>query len=194
MYILTAGLWEKFFDFRLVPVVLYVGLFSAGGFVLAHSKKWLLFYIPLTVFGIALRFISEGFWLQALSIVLLTFSHILLFRQIFTHIVKPTTLLGDRLLSGVVGYLLLGMFWALQLQWPLLEAADAIRFTGNGGSVADYELLYYSFVTLTTLGFGDITPMTWLAKAISIFTSLSGVLYLAIFVAAIVASADFRRE
>jgi len=192
VYILTSGLWQDPVNTLVLPVLLYVGLFAAGGFLIANSKRWLLLYILVTLSGIALGLNNEIIALRAGSIVLLSLSHVLLFRQLFIHIMKPTTLLGDRLLSGVAGYLLLSIFWALQMQWSLLETNEAIQNHVTGEFiVAGPELLYYSIVTLTTLGFGDISPMTWLAKAISAFTSFSGVLYLAIFISAIVGSADF---
>ena len=194
IYILTCGLWQKFTGSHIIPVALYVALFGAGGFVLANSRKWLAVYLLLAIFGIAFGAYADRNILQIVSIVLLTGSHILLFRQLFLHILKPTTLLQDRILSGIAGYLLLGIFWALQMEWPLLESAGAIiRNQPASDFIAAQDVLYYSFVTLTTLGYGDMAPVTWLAKAVSIFTSLSGVLYLAIFISAIVGSSDFRR-
>ena len=54
-------------------------------------------------------------------------------------------------------------------------AADA------GGDFLVFE--YYSFVTLTTLGFGDITPLTRMAKAFSVLEAVIGQLYLVVVVA-----------
>ena len=56
------------------------------------------------------------------------------------------------------------------------------------------ERLYFSFVTLTTLGYGDIVPVNSFAKVIVIFTTLSGVLYLAVFVATLVGGLKHARN
>jgi len=48
------------------------------------------------------------------------------------------------------------------------------------------EFIYFGFVTLSTLGYGDITPSTPMARSMSIFTSLLGQLYLVIIMALII--------
>lgn len=61
---------------------------------------------------------------------------------------------------------------------------------GNIPAVVDYgfsSFLYFSFVTLTTLGYGDITPMTPMARNVSIIEAVIGQFYLAVLVARLVA-------
>jgi hypothetical protein len=53
----------------------------------------------------------------------------------------------------------------------------------EGGEEATRYFLYYSFVTLTTLGYGDITPVTGLARSLSILEAVIGQLYLVVQVA-----------
>jgi hypothetical protein len=71
--------------------------------------------------------------------------------------------------------------------WDLVPNA----FSGNisAGSIAGArlrEMLYYSFVSLTTVGYGDITAVSPLARALSVLEVLSGVLYLGVLVARLV--------
>ena len=49
-----------------------------------------------------------------------------------------------------------------------------------------YKMIYFSFVTLTTLGYGDITPQTPQAKSIVVLVTLTGQLYLAVLMAMLV--------
>jgi hypothetical protein len=51
-----------------------------------------------------------------------------------------------------------------------------------------FDLIFYSFVTLTTLGYGDITPITSPARALTVLEAITGVFYLAIFIARLVGS------
>jgi voltage-gated potassium channel Kch len=46
--------------------------------------------------------------------------------------------------------------------------------------------IYFGFVTLTTLGYGDVVPLTPAAKSLAIFTSITGQMYVAIIIAALV--------
>jgi len=60
-----------------------------------------------------------------------------------------------------------------------------INFAGrNAEGFHDY--LYFSFVTLTTLGYGDITPVSSFAKSITILIAITGQLYLTILIAFLV--------
>ena len=52
---------------------------------------------------------------------------------------------------------------------------------------ASSELLFYSFITLTTVGYGDITPVSSYARSLAVLEAICGVLYVATFVARLVA-------
>jgi hypothetical protein len=72
-----------------------------------------------------------------------------------------------------------------------LFIAEAVPDAFNGLEQAPWyvhfaELSYYSFVTLTTLGYGDITPAVPVAKFLAFSEALTGVLYIAILVASLI--------
>jgi hypothetical protein len=83
-----------------------------------------------------------------------------------------------------VGYLLLGMmgFWLLSF----LDVLVPNSFTGNFSASKSYDLIYFSFVTLTTLGYGDIQPLNPEGKAICLLIGITGQLYISFTVAVIV--------
>lgn len=92
--------------------------------------------------------------------------------------------------GGTCGYLLLGLAWAYL--FALLEEIDPGSFLRQGQEIASTErglqtLLYYAFVTLTTLGYGDIVPATPPAEGFAVLAAVSGQLYVAVLVAALVA-------
>lgn len=94
----------------------------------------------------------------------------------------------NRLTGAICVYLLIGIAWAIMYAlvdeltvlpaFTNLEAADIDR-TLNG-------FLYYSFVTLTTLGYGDIYPISPVARTLAYMEATIGQLYLTILVAALV--------
>jgi hypothetical protein len=63
---------------------------------------------------------------------------------------------------------------------------------GGQGNLLEFE--YYSFVTLTTLGFGDITPQTNVAKMFSVLEAVVGQLYLVVVIAWFVGMGIARRS
>jgi len=88
-------------------------------------------------------------------------------------------------LCAINSYLLIGISATLLI--VILELFAPNSF-GNLNAEQDpfSSLLYFAFVTLTTLGYGDISPLTPLARSLSTFTALCGQLYLVIIMALIV--------
>ena len=92
-------------------------------------------------------------------------------------------------LAAVLGvlcvYLLLALFFASINQ--VLGAFSRNYLNGAGEPASASELLYFSVITLATVGYGDITPATEVARAVIVLEALTGQLYLVSVVAAVVA-------
>ncbi len=87
------------------------------------------------------------------------------------------------IIAAVVIYLLMALMWSYG--YALLEFYQPGSFNYVEGLARDSRqfFLYYSFVTLTTLGFGDITPLTEKAKALTILQAFIGQVYLVVVLA-----------
>jgi hypothetical protein len=85
--------------------------------------------------------------------------------------------------AAILVYLVAALMWAFT--YSLLELIDPASFNVELKRPEGYVLLfqYYSFVTITTLGYGDITPVSDVAKAFSILEAVVGQLYLVVVVA-----------
>jgi hypothetical protein len=96
-----------------------------------------------------------------------------------------------RIQGAVAAYLLLGLAWALAYELVSLLAAGA--FSGSGlGTAERPDFLYFSFVTLTTVGYGDVTPVHPVARSLAVAEALTGQLYPAILLARLVSLATDR--
>jgi ion channel len=93
-----------------------------------------------------------------------------------------------RIQGAVAAYLLLGLAWALAYELVALRATGAFAGTGPHGSER-HRFLYFSFVTLTTVGYGDVTPVHPVARSLAIAEALVGQLYPAILLARLVSLA-----
>jgi len=94
---------------------------------------------------------------------------------------------GNKIVGAICIYLLIGLIWALLY----LLLAQTIPGAFNGlEQVVWYENFadgaYYSFVTLTTLGYGDISPVTPMARFLVYMEAILGVFYMAILVASLI--------
>jgi hypothetical protein len=99
---------------------------------------------------------------------------------------------GNAVFGAVCGYLLLGMIWSLLYYAVETASPGSFRMpTPPSADVAatrlDRNMLsYYSFITLATVGYGDVTPTTPLARTLAWIEAIAGQLYLAILVAGLV--------
>jgi hypothetical protein len=105
---------------------------------------------------------------------------------VLAKVLRAGTVSLHRIQGAVAVYLLLGLAWASAYEWVALT--DPGAFTGTGVSDTPvFSWNYYSFVTLTTMGYGDITPVNPVARSLATAEALCGQLYLAILIARLVA-------
>ena len=94
---------------------------------------------------------------------------------------------ANRIIGAVCVYLLLGVIWAVA--YTVLHMFSPGSFQGfvpTDGEGWNSEWLYFSFVTMTTLGYGDISPVTATARTLAYMQALFGQLYVAVLVAGLV--------
>ena len=105
---------------------------------------------------------------------------------VFLHrIFSEKTVTADTIQGGVAVYFLSGLLWAFFYKMLLLFNSEAILFLDHApGGFSD--MIYYSFVTMTTLGYGDITPVSRMAKNLALLEAVWGQTYLAVLVARLV--------
>ena len=94
----------------------------------------------------------------------------------------PVTI--HRIVGAIAAYILFGLSWGFAYQ--VVEALAPGAFKGLAAEYGARDLIYYSFVTLTTIGYGDITPVHNTARSLAMLEGLTGQLYPAILVARLV--------
>lgn len=101
---------------------------------------------------------------------------------------RPVT--QDTILGAVSIYLLIAVLFGLA--YRLLEMYDPGAFYHAhripNAHLEDFDTLYFSFVTLTTLGYGDIAPVSPYARTFAMLESVLGILYLATLVSRLIAA------
>ena len=96
---------------------------------------------------------------------------------------------ANRVVGAVTLYLLFGVLWAII--YAVIERASPGSFTGVTEPLAQgwsTDWLYFSFVTMTTLGYGDITPISATARTFAYLQAVFGQFYIAILVAGLVSA------
>ena len=108
-------------------------------------------------------------------------------------IVRSRRVTGDVLAGALAAYVLAGLAFAIV--YGVIELRSPGAFRTGADAVTFSDVVYFSFVTLLTVGFGDVTPAAATARAVAIFEGLFGVAYTTVVMAALVAAyLDGRRE
>ncbi len=106
--------------------------------------------------------------------------------NILLYVLRGVEVTADKIHGAICAYLLLALMWATA--YALVESLHPGSFVAAmvydpGGRLDFYALLYFSIVTLTTAGYGDIVPVTTYARSLANLEQLVGVFYLAILIA-----------
>jgi hypothetical protein len=179
----------RFFRFAIV------GVLMLAVYALAGRRRLLIAALILVVPSIASQVLmylfparEDALVAGVLSAMLfLGFTTVVILRSVLET--GPVT--GDRIAGAVVVYLLIGLVWMLIYALIAVLHPGGFRLPGElAGKLGDggeFTFLFFSFVTLTTLGYGDITPVTPAGQTAAWLEAATGQLYLAILVARLVA-------
>jgi voltage-gated potassium channel len=119
----------------------------------------------------------------SLSVATLLFICVVLLSRIFSRPVVTSATVS----AALVVYVMLGIVWAQV--YRLVEYFHPGSFRGiaeSGLPEMQRDLFYYSYVTLTTLGYGDMSPVSPVARSLAITEAIVGQLYLVVLVAGLV--------
>lgn len=173
---------------RLVMDVLITLLLLAGVLAVIDHRRLLPTLIVLSIVTIAVRWTE---WIvpfdllpavRELSVLLVL---LILGVAVGMNVFGADKAVVDRIMGAVVLYLLIGIQWAVA--YEILNAHSPGAFAGGeGGEHASGHWFYFSFVTLTTVGYGDIVPVTRAARSLSTFEALMGQLYPAVVLARLI--------
>jgi hypothetical protein len=98
------------------------------------------------------------------------------------------------LCASISAYLLLGLLWTLAY-WLVAELVpNAFAFSGADKSLKGFNGFYFSFITMSTVGYGDITPVAKVARMLAASESVTGSLYIAVLIARLVALQTARKS
>ena len=110
---------------------------------------------------------------------------IILFRDLFSS----SEITEDTVYGAICTYLLFGHMWGTAYYTIASLNPGAFLFDQTvyaGGPLQQFDLLYFSFITLTTTGYGDIVPTIGIVKMLALFETVIGTIFIAVFMARLV--------
>ena len=163
-------------------VVFILGIYAAG-----RNKRNV---VILIILGLP-WFLSEWIFTRSSETIFASILYFLFISGTLTaHILHTKKVSADTLYAAVCVFLLLGLLWASIYNYLEYISPGIIFIKNNSDAVhtlTSNEYIYYSYTTLTTLGYGDITSLTSIGRMVSILEAITGQLFLAFLVARLVA-------
>jgi len=175
-------------------VVLISGTFSVSD----RGRALFLCVVGLAVATLVLQvllYVSPSSLLLALRIASLMLFLVVVTGAVLYRVLRRGRVTTHRIGGAIAVYLMLGLLWASAYSlvyihdpasFDLDSPAEAIDELGEIQTRATGRLVYFSFVTMTTLGYGDVTPKSYAAGNLAILQALTGQIYLAVILARIV--------
>ena len=177
---------------NLIVSILFSLVLLSAVLAVAERKRVLIIAIILAIPAIGGRWINHlrpdlipPFVFLAAGLILVGFvvANLLLF------VLRAPSVNVEVLCASIAAYLMLGLMWTMAY-WLVdqLTPGGAFSFNPNTGkqSMNGFNAFYFSFITLSTVGYGDITPVSRIARWLAALEAMTGLLYVAVLIARLV--------
>jgi hypothetical protein len=200
-YFFVLNSLSEFWFGRLLAHIFF-SLIIVAGVLTTVKQRWLSFVvIVLAVVSLGLNWAEEFRLVEGLAVPTTGLSLIylgILLALVIAQVFRDGPVTAHRIRGAILIYLLLGVMWAFIYQVVALTIPQAFHLPegliAGEPDALRRELTYFSVVTLTTTGFGDITAVHPVARTLVMLEALVGQLYPAIVLAWLVSLAIMHRK
>jgi hypothetical protein len=175
-------IWEL-----MIMATLVIGVWS-----LSHDRKWFVSGIALSLTIVLLVIIAEAtkiHWLVYLIVLCWYLFFLMAFVFTAKAVIRTREIDANSIVGAICIFMMAAFMWSMTYSVILMFDPAAFKGVDIGLSVTDSfsQMTYFSFVTITTLGYGDISPVLPIAQSIVVLEAMFGQFFIAIFVAGMVA-------
>ena len=168
----------------------FLWILLSGVYAIANTRGPLIFSLTLVVLTTALRWAYYFYQLNSLSI-LESMGNVILLMFIGVHILqfilRQRIITAELIYAGLSVYLIFGLAWAsIYHIIDMWQPGSFILSNIDNPRQDFFQMWYFSMVTLTTLGYGDIAPASMVARTFVVLEAIMGQFYLAILIASLV--------
>jgi len=188
LFLILPSLFQEPYRSTMIFPLLQTVLLLAG-IILLQNIRFGIWYIGLLAgLAIVLKWLALNTNFQFFDTPSMALNVLFLFLvgyEIFYNLLKAKQVTPHSIIGAFNGYILLGMTGFFI--FLILESIYPGSFGNISSEYSKYEdLIYFSFITLTTIGYGDILPLTGAAKKLSVLLGLVGHFYIAVVMAVLI--------
>ncbi len=169
--------------------------------VISIKQKRSELFVAMTIM-LVVQPLSNIFDLEIINITARALNVLFFLLLVFSYVIevsKATTVDRKVIFEAINVYLLLGIVFALLITILMAFNHHSFSFPFSDNmqdDPGDYfaEYIYYAFVTFTTLGYGEIVPLTPAARSLAMLAAVTGQIYLAVVIAMLVGKFSNRKN
>jgi len=187
--ILVTPLVQGFVGIHMVWNIFFTGILLSGVHAVSENKRNVyiasLLALPMLVYSWSPYFMESNLYVVIVGSLcgVVFFAYMIV--NILVFIYRQDKVTRDLIAGAVVVYLLMALMWAFI--YRVIETANPGSFTIPTTDIHErMRFIYFSLVTITTLGYGDVVPKTSLATSLATLEAVVGQLYLVTTVALVV--------
>lgn len=182
---LFIGIFLKdllFYEKVIWPInMIILGVASIGVFSNKGSKhRWLQLFLFLLVLALPIGlifFYNNMFYGLALNIIYVIY-FTMIFIEVLRFLIKPSYINADIISASACGYMLLIEISTFLFQFFVYQNHDAFKGIDYSSHASNYiDMVYFSTITLTSIGYGDITPNIHFTKLLTSLFGIAGQFY-----------------
>ena len=173
---------------KIILGVIYTMVLVGGAHAVGRDTRKLRIALALAILAVGLQwvhFLTQDVWLQRMRALIYIVFLLFTIGEVLAYILKKGPITADKLHGALAGYMMLALLWAFL--YTLIESFSPGSFLHGGahlGNTGEFmHLLYFSFTTLTTTGFGDIIPVSDQARSLVIIEEFTGVFFVGVLIA-----------
>lgn len=183
-FVFVFPIIDNLYFHDIFPIVAYTLVIMSIFSILENKNKWMKWILIVAIIANIVLFVDSRSYIQAATFVISVVTFTIATGLLIAHISAHKNVSIGVVVQAICGYMLIGIIGSLLNGILLIFDPDAISIVGEQDKFS--SLIYYTFITLTTIGYGEITPLTASARSVSIFVGVSGQIYLTVIIAMIV--------
>ena len=195
MHFVLIPVFGSFSSFMVIINIFWMLFLIAGIISLSKSKKHKAVFIIILFMFLLFRWISvfqQTPFVQLADIVFTLMTFMLLIYLVLVKVFEPGPITEYRVIGSIVVYMILANLWSViyLFIYEHIPGAFQITLPPFESNTLQANFLYFSYITITTTGYGDIFPLHPFARAMVQIEAIIGVLYPVILIGRLVSDAN----